>query len=48
MTATVRFVVASGCISGLKIRDMSVVNEAYKFKKAMRSMVRSGRYQVRA
>lgn len=48
VTATVRFAVASGSISGLKIGDMRVVNEAYKFRKGMRSKVRSGRFQVRA
>ena len=43
-----RFGLSGTSVSGLKIRDMSVVNEAYKVKKAMRSMVRAGRFQVRA
>lgn len=47
VTATMRFVVGGGSISKLRIKDMSVVNEAYKVKKGMRTMVRAGRVQVR-
>lgn len=48
VTATIRFVLPGASVSGLRIREMRVVNQAYKLKKGMRSMIRSGRFQVRA
>lgn len=45
--ATLSFVVGGTTVSGLAVKDLLLANEKYKFFKGVKTMVRTGRFQVR-
>ncbi len=47
VSAVLRFTVANQTVSGLSVRDLQLVNERYKFVKGVKSVLRTGRFQLR-
>jgi len=47
VSAVLRFTVANQTVSGLSVRDLQLVNERYKFVKGVKSVMRTGRFQLR-
>ena len=47
VNAVLHFTVPGQTVSGLSVRDLQLVNEKYKFVKGVKSILRTGRFQVR-
>ena len=47
VSAVLHFTVPNQTVSGLSVRDLQLVNERYKFVKGVKSVLRTGRFQLR-
>jgi hypothetical protein len=47
VSAVLHFTVPGQTVSGLSVKDLLLVNEKYKFVKGIKSVLKTGRYQVR-
>ena len=47
VSAVLHFTVPNQTVSGLAVRDLQLVNERYKFVKGVKTVLRTGRFQLR-
>lgn len=47
VSATLSFVCPNTTVSGLAVKDLILVNEKYKFFKGVKSVMKTGRFQIR-